>query len=165
MDLLTQCKTIEEIIGSLKPKDLSFKKNAETWSILEILEHLVMVEIGIAKMIGNNKGSAQEKTNLQNTEKLKMFTKNREKKYQAPTTIQPTGMIKDATKAIEMLASNRQRLTEAITDDKIDWMTEAPPHPFAGSMSKRDWLDFMPAHMDRHIDQIKEVIGKLNKTV
>lgn len=161
MDLFTQCQHLQDIIGQLTPTELNYKKNTEAWSIMEILEHLVLVEIGIAKMIGNNKGSIQEKANLQNTEMLKKFTKNREKKYKAPVTIQPTGMIKEAASAIEMLVNNRERLTDAINSDKIDWMIETPPHPFAGPMSKRDWLDFMSAHMDRHMDQITEVISEM----
>lgn len=158
MNMISQCQELKDLLDPLDEASLHYKKDENTWSIMEIAEHLLIVETAIARIIGNNKGAQQKKERFLTTDKIVSFTENRERKFMAPEAIRPKGMVSDINTALTMISENRRRLQSAIEMDQIDWHTEAPPHPFAGPLSKKDWLDFMPAHMQRHIDQIKEVI-------
>lgn len=160
LDLITQYQSLEEKILALNENQLSSRLDENNWSVAQILDHLAKVEAGMAKAVGSNKGEAVEVDSHVSTEKLKTLSLNREMKLKAPAFSQPEKEVLPVKTSLQQILANRQFLADAIKSGKVDWLRSAPPHPFLGPLGKKDWYAFIYFHMERHVDQIDEILEK-----
>lgn len=130
------------------------------WSIIEILEHIVIVEGGCYKLLTKNSESVAETVELFGHEKLnKLLIERRERKVQAPEGLHPKGAIKDVASFEQQFLLQRNFLKQNIDNKKIIVDKRTHKHPFLGDMTISDWLHFVPMHTQRHLEQIKDILA------
>jgi uncharacterized damage-inducible protein DinB len=136
----------------------------DVWSVAEVLEHLHMVELGIARLIGRRieKASAAglgpetETTSLLNSlDHLRLL--ERKVFMAAPELVQPRGGL-PADQCQAALAESRRALRAALsTGDGLALGTVSAPHVSLGPLTLYQWVVFLAQHERRHAAQIREI--------
>lgn len=157
----------------LSKEQWHFKPAAGSWSIAEILEHVVAVQNIVksraqdlvAGQIGN--APAADRDHQVMDEMIVYRFPVRFAKFQGPDAARPTGQL-SPLEALERFGENCSALAEA-----LDWaglrgaVLEAPPMKAISqgkydSMDGYQWLLAAAAHTERHAKQILEVRANPN---
>ncbi|MFG6149897.1 DinB family protein [Halobacillus sp. B23F22_1] len=152
----------EDLITFLKEvpnDDAQQKPDKDSWSILEIAEHLYLMEQLISYQIGQQleEGSPQE-----TAEKPIHKTTNRDFKVEAPEVVQPKGEFNSVEELSDALAKSRETTLFLIHNKEKETLEKyAFPHPSFGDMSLKQWVEFIGWHELRHLDQMKEVYSSI----
>ena len=149
---------------------LSRRASAEGWSVAEILDHLSMVEAGVARLIAKRAGRAREAGlgEEKSTESvLASFDPQRATLdnaiMQAPTTVRPRANV-DIKEALEGLESSREALRAAASAAGGLSLGEIKhTHPFLGELDLYQWLIFVGQHEGRHKKQIERTLNSIPK--
>lgn len=145
---------------NMNKEDLEFKPAENVWSVLEVLEHIFMINKAVLKVIvtppiENHESSTYE---LFGENKLNhLIVTKRANKVPAPDFSNPTGRFASIQDAEQNLNSLIDKIVEHINNNKIEEETITVKHPMLGEMTKVDWIHFMIAHTNRHLLQIEEV--------
>ncbi|MQR97053.1 DinB family protein [Fictibacillus phosphorivorans] len=151
-DLLAEVKGINN-------EDLNKKPSESEWSIKEILEHLYLMEGGIAK---NIKHQLQNGKVVNAEMKPIEATVNRNIKVDAPEFAVPSSEFASIEELKMNLAATHQHLLDIEnTAEEKDLEAKGFSHPIFGDISLKQWIPFVAYHEQRHILQIKEVKEKL----
>jgi len=138
------------------------------WSVAEILEHLGMVESGVARLIAKRAGRAREAGlgEEKSTESvLTSFDQHRAKldgmKMESPETVCPHTNV-DLKEAIDGLQSSRGSLRAAAQDANGLSLSEIKhTHPLLGELDLYQWLIFLGQHELRHTRQIERTLNSI----
>lgn len=160
---------LHETISNLTHDQLIFRADKNTWTIIEIVEHLAIVENGMASIAS---GLLQKSTveNIENDgsanisagflERAAQIANRRERKAVAPERVVPTGRLSIAESLAKMdenakLLTHLRKGLETVNTQKAKF-----PHPFFGDLTATEWLALIGGHELRHIDQIEEILSK-----
>jgi hypothetical protein len=138
------------------------------WSVAEILEHLRMVESGIARLITKRVGQAkeaglgEEKSTASVLPSFTPYSAMLEKAVlQAPATVQPRANI-DISDALEGLESSREALRAAVVSASGLALGEIKhTHQILGELDLYQWLIFVGQHEGRHRKQIERTLKSI----
>jgi hypothetical protein len=140
----------------------------DRWSVAEIVEHLRLVESGVARLV--SKRAAQSKAAGAEEEKcsesvMSSFDRHRSAlsaaAVQAPATVRPRGDV-DMAEALTGLESSRQALREAAASaSNVALGQIRHPHPILGDLDLYQWLIFVGDHEDHHTRQIKRTLQSI----
>ncbi|MGA4721171.1 DinB family protein [Fictibacillus nanhaiensis] len=162
-DMLINDKIRQDLfteVEGLNDENLNRKPSENEWSIKQILEHLYLMEGGIAK---NIKHQLQNGKVVNADKKPIEATINREIKVDAPEFAVPTSEFASIEELKMKLAATHQHLLDIEnTADEKDLESKGFPHPIFGDISLKQWIPFVAYHEQRHILQIKEVKEKLS---
>ena len=147
---------------------LSRRPSAGGWSVAEILDHLGIVESGIARLITKRAGRAREAGlgDERSTESvLGSFDPHRAKldnaAMQAPETVQPRANA-DIDEALAGLKSSREALRAAAQAASGLSLGEIKhTHPILGELDLYQWLIFVGQHEGRHRKQIERTLNSI----
>lgn len=150
------------------PQELQNQRPApDRWSIAEILEHLVSLEIGVTKLLGI-KGQAAPAAEVpppppeaSGTPRLGALVRDRSRKIEAPERVRPAGTL-SADEAFSRLQAVRAGMLAAFATanaEALDKQTHV--HPFFGQLTLRSWVALAADHEARHVAQIAEVAEQL----
>jgi hypothetical protein len=135
-------------LDSQSPDSLSFKAGPDKWSVVEAIEHLVIVEDNFLEQVGAN---------------IPVSTLDPEKrspdKYQIVLKVMQRDVEVDVPH--ESMEPHGHGLLGEIDEDAQDDMVYQ--HPYAGPLNIAETLEFIEVHLDnhvRHIDVILERVGK-----
>lgn len=135
----------------------AFKPTADRWSILDNLEHMVLVENRLQDILGRMPDGSPVGADdvLQPEAELLAAVQDRTQRFNAPPAVHPTGRwtpseAMDEFKAVR--AKTFQLLDSAILRGRTI------PHPFLGPWDGYRWILAISAHTLRHLDQIREVM-------
>ena len=148
-----------QTIQGLTDAQLTYKINPQVWSIHQCLEHIVITEIAVYRILmkepATNSGvTTAEKIGKEKIEKLML---DRSRKTESPDEVKPIGRFDSIEELKEKFKGNRDRIIEALKNDSIIFDSQIIVHPSLGEMTKKDWLHFMIHHCDRHNKQIEEI--------
>lgn len=142
----------------------------EEWSIAQIVEHVAMVNAGIARICARllskaesagitNDGKAHISLNFSNQGK-----EVANKKLEAPEMVRPVSG-KSIEESIAELEISRKQLSE-LKLKFIEFGATEPkfPHPFFGDLSAQEWLALVGFHENRHLKQIERFVEKFSDT-
>ncbi len=147
-----------EALAALGEARWRFRPAPDRWSIADCAEHLVAAEVSLPKLLaGARRGSAAADDASERDAFVRFVIRDRSHRVQAPERIRPTGRFatRDETLAafeqrraanIAFVGSTREALRELFF-----------PHPFAGDIDGYQWILFLPAHVERHLEQIAEI--------
>lgn len=145
-------------------KDLSdaqwnFKPAPDKWSILEVLEHIVLTEDALRGNIVNNVLRAPV-TNTSAAAKADDGTvlsavSDRSTKAKAPAELVPTGRWSAKEAQAEFLKSRKRTL--ALLQSRGDLREHAVESPLGKNLDGYQWILLISAHSERHTKQILEV--------
>ena len=138
---------------------------SDGWSVAEILEHLRMVESGIARLItkrvsqAKEAGLGEEKSTASVMPSFDRYSTALESAVmQAPVTVQPRPNI-DISEALEGLESSREALRAAVVSASGLSLGEIKhTHPILGELDLYQWLIFVGQHEGRHRKQIERTL-------
>jgi hypothetical protein len=140
------------------------------WSVAEILDHLGIVESGVARLIAKRAGRAREAGlgEEKSTESvLPAFDGYRARldsmKLQSPETVKPRADV-DIKDALQGLESSRQALRVAVaTADGLALSEIKHTHPILGEIDLYQWIIFLGQHELRHRNQIERTLNSIPK--
>ena len=138
------------------------------WSVAEILEHLRMVESGVARLITKRVGQAkeaglgEEKSTSSVMPSFNPYSAMLERAVlQAPSTVQPRENI-DISDALEGLESSREALRAAVVSASGLALGEIKhTHQILGELDLYQWLIFVGQHEGRHRKQIERTLKSI----
>jgi hypothetical protein len=144
------------------------RASADGWSVAENLDHLSIVEAGIARLITKRAGRAREAGLGQenSTESvLTSFDQQRAKLdntvMQAPATVLPRTNV-DFKEALDGLERSREALRAAVLGASGLSLGEIKhTHPLLGELDLYQWLIFVGQHEGRHRKQIERTLNSI----
>lgn len=145
--------------SNLSAEQLSYKPTDNSWSALECLEHIYLIDKAVLGAISappsDNKS---DKTELFGEEKLnKLLVNGRSFKVIAPDYVKPRGQFSSKDDAIQHIEDIISKIIDYITNHPIEQHTHTYKHPILGAMTQTDWIHFLTSHTQRHIHQIEDL--------
>jgi DinB superfamily len=140
----------------------------DRWSVAEVLDHLVVIEARIVKLLTQQietaraAGLGQENDTSPVVPTINMRRMlDRSRPITASESSQPrTGCSAQASWTL--LAEHRQRLLDLVRSaDGLALGEIVIPHPALGPINVWQWFVFVGGHEARHTAQIREVAGAL----
>lgn len=158
---------LNAVIENLSEEQINSRLNESGWTIGEIVEHIAIVESGMAKICSRLLQKASEE-NIPNDgsanisaefiEKAALIANRRERKAQAPEIVLPSGSLSIADSLAKMEETS-QILDQVRTGlETVNTLKYKFPHPFFGDLSATEWFALIGGHEFRHIDQIQEIL-------
>ena len=153
--------TLKKSVSGLTNEQLHFKSTEESWSISQCLEHIILTENMIFKMVKENmekpvNPERRKEIKLSDKEIIAMAT-DRSNKYKAPEILIAKGKYNDSETALNDLKIQREEIYSFIkntpTDDLRNRVNDSP----TGATDVYQSLLFLAAHTARHTLQIDEI--------
>ncbi len=157
-------KLMLDTISGLSEAQLKWKPAPNAWSIMEIAEHIEVTEEALPQRVAAamKAPATPEKKKADPRQTDYAIMKNvplREKKLQAPESIQPKGRFTRIADIEKAFRSARDRNITYIRETKDDLRDHFSPNPAFGDLDGLQWYIFMAAHTERHVNQMKEVLA------
>lgn len=147
-------------VSNLSDNEAALITDNEEWSILDILEHLYVIEKVMTSEIKQILEKGERKKAFKH--KLLDSTLERSKKFKAPENMKPSKEFTSILQAKEKLASSRESLMELLEAyDTSELKGNSGKHPAFGTISVEQWVEFIGLHERRHLAQIKERVASL----
>jgi uncharacterized damage-inducible protein DinB len=149
-------KNLVQEIASLREDEFNGKPDKEMWSIAQVCHHLVLVEKATAKVI--NWGIKEPLSTNIERRKVDLIL-DRTKKIKAPKVVEPDEQPFAVQQMIDLLNDSRTKLRTVLRsiEDKSILEEKSVNHPAFGELPLDQWVDLIPLHEQRHIEQIKEI--------
>ena len=158
LDLLdeTRDRLIDAIAG-LTGQQAHAKPAPGRWSIAEILEHVVLLEMAFHSRVipALRTGPAPERDAETGDAMVRTRVPDRETKYQVPGPLAPTGRWNE-TECLRRFVDIRQRTIE-FASNPAGFREHTVDHPFLGPLDSYQWVLMVALHSARHTAQILEV--------
>ncbi|MRG86796.1 DinB family protein [Salinibacillus xinjiangensis] len=155
----------EELLGSidgLTDERLNQQVEEGAWSIMQILEHLYLIEQFVAKTIEDEVENGQPKPAR---DKPIHLTPNRKTKVDAPKFLTPSSEFHTTVDIKQKLANSRQKLKDVVSGVDVNVLKgKATKHPAFGTLRLDQWVQFVGYHEKRHLEQIEEVKEQLTES-
>ena len=152
----------EEVLQSvsgLSEKQLNKVVVKGHWTIMQVLNHLYLMEQSVVHVISNQLENGKTKTT---SEKPIQYTTNRSTKVDAPSFVTPSNDFITLDKMKGKLASSRDALLNVVNSaDQLLLKQRTYLHPAFGDLSLHQWIPFVGLHEKRHLAQIEELKAKL----
>jgi hypothetical protein len=157
---------LQRVLTGAEDEFCSRKPATGGWSITEIVEHLVIIEKRVPRLLQTKlpeQELASDTSNLQEKDvELVERVGSYMAKVSAPDVVKPTGRYKSCRQALEDFGAARQRTLEYAKSAPPYLRGRLLPHPLLGSIDGYQWLLALAAHTGRHIKQIDEVKAALH---
>jgi len=154
-----QRSTLLATIAGQPASVLETKPAPDHWSPSQVLEHLAIVESGVARLLARRLQRAQEaglgmESSTEPIDSSRWGAAYMGRKIEAPENVRPPGQI-GADDAIAHLAAAHVALRETLAAaDGYDLSSVMAQHQIFGDLNMYEWLGFLPAHEQRHVAQI-----------
>ena len=162
VELLATVDSVPQPLREARPTE-------EAWSVAEILEHLMIVERGVAKLVALKLGEMQALPDPPreapddvpvDVAKLRKLA-DRSTRLPAPERVLPRGEL-SAEEALSALLLSRAALLDQLNAaDGYALSTASHPHPFFGPLDVYEWVYMIGGHELRHMAQIRDVAAQL----
>ena len=163
--LTDKLTALEEKISSLTHEQLNQKLDAKTWSIIQVIQHLMMAEGGTYRYISKKILDPSKLEKVSFRTKIREFKLNAyirtPIKWPAPKIVQPTQseLPDDLAHLMNEWKKIRRNLYELLNAlDQSFWKKEIHKHPLVGRISLNGTLNFIEFHFDRHQKQIDKLL-------
>jgi hypothetical protein len=163
LDYLEQSReAILDATRSLNDAQWRYKASDEDWSPAECVEHVAIVERMLLRRIHElMEGPAAPDDELAKlTGKEEILIKkvpSRGIKVTAPDPARPKGQFATGAEVMVFFGEIRGRTIEYVKTTDHPVRTRTHPHMVFGPLDCYQWLIFMAAHTERHMNQLNEV--------
>ena len=160
-------QSIFTLLYGLSADQTTFRVGPGRWSILMVLEHVVIAEEMVLADIQRTGTAGPAGTAPKSPEAFHMVIKVLEKDIPVEVPLpelEPTGGVSLDDLIIRWEAA-RTGLRQALEKIPPETLT-APicPHPVAGPMDARETLEFLAVHLDHHLRQIRRIGETFSRT-
>jgi hypothetical protein len=129
----------------------------ERWSVLECVEHVVLVEDVVFASISVRSTPGPPPAELRREGQILRGMTNRERKFAAPQPAQPAGRYSSLAEALEEYRKRRARTVAFVEQYQDDPRNRTTLHPLLGPVSCQEMFLVLALHPARHALQIREV--------
>jgi hypothetical protein len=153
-------------LDSLSSEILSFKADADKWSMVEVIEHLVMVEENLIKQLSANVPASTLDPESRSPAKHQTVIKVMERDIQVDVpheSMEPHGRL-TLDELLDHWDGFRKKLHELlaeITAEKKDDLVYQ--HPYGGPLDISDTLQFIETHFDNHMRHIDRILMQTDR--
>ena len=150
-----------QLVEGLTPEQLAFRPSPESWSIAEVVEHVLAVESRLVRAIGKMAPQPSARTERPDPaakdEALWKDVPNRATKLTAPEPVRPTGKFTISVEITTHFKSQRQDTIRFVEEVDADLRGHVIPHIAFGDIDLYQWLIVLSQHGSRHAQQIEEI--------
>ncbi|TSI02263.1 DinB family protein [Lysinibacillus sp. BW-2-10] len=148
-------EAIWESVNGLTDDQLNQVLEEGIWSIVQVLEHLYLMEQLVVDGIQKKLKEGEDKI-----VKLRPIhrTVDRSIKVQAPQSLVPTNNFQTIEQLKNKLSQSRKSLLtllDSVNEEVL--VKKAMHHPVFGELSLVQWISFVGFHEQRHLSQIEEI--------
>ena len=159
--LNTALQKFDEATQSLSEEQLYFKVKINKWSIAECIEHVTLAEIYFSDIVEEEmkKPSNPElraKIKIKD-DKIRPKMLSRIWKAKSPDVFKPSGKFKNPKEAIIAFREQRLKTIEYIKTTNDDLRNHFWYHRLTKDIDLYQTIILMSAHLERHIEQIKNI--------
>lgn len=156
-------KLFLDSVAGLSPAQLKWKPSAEVWSVMEVAEHIAVSDEQIPKLavkaMGAPPAPEKRKANAREEDaKILAAVARRDQKAKAPAEFVPSGRYQDLAALTAAFKASRDSNIAYVRETR----DELRSHFVAGPLGEIDGLQvylLMAGHTERHVKQIREVMG------
>ncbi|MEO6210304.1 MAG: DinB family protein [Gemmatimonadaceae bacterium] len=154
-----------DTIASVPAKVRDRRPGEGRWSVAEVVEHLALIEQGIAGLLSRKVAEARANGVGADTETSSVVASfdhsdrviDRSRKIDVPAELRPSGSL-NAEAGMQALEKARAAMAGALRNANgvsLENLTQA--HPVLGTMNMYHWMVATALHEDRHAAQIREI--------
>lgn len=152
---------IDEVAG-LAPDQCTIRSSGEAWSILDIVEHIATVEIGVLEVFRTRmfERTCPPEYKAQTVGKDQLVVdamKDRTARRVSPDLVKPAGRWPTTLAALEAFDHARRGMMELLDRETRDLRDYCAPHPALKALDGHQWILFIVAHAERHREQIADL--------
>ena len=147
-------------IAPLSAEQLGYRPSPEHWHVLDVLEHVIIIEEGILRAVGTRPGPLPATTRLQGSLRLaalRLYLRAGGR-IRAPTRgILPRGgvTLSELRERWDRTRAGYRTALEAF--DRTDLVRPMMKHPIIGKLTPVQTLTFLDAHQAHHGRQIERL--------
>lgn len=144
----------------LSDEEINRKPSPDRWSIAQILEHLYLTELSVARQM--KKAAERADTPLPGEKPIRLLL-DRSLRVKVPIpAMEPSDDYKTIDSLKEKLCHSQKVFAGVLRDLTPDQLKRSSmPHPLFGTMSLEQWIEFVRLHEQRHLEQIRETKERL----
>lgn len=152
---------LDEVAG-VDPDRCSERPSSEAWSILDVVEHIATVEIGILDVFRKRlfEKPCPPEYKAQTAGKDQIIAdamKDRINRRISPDLVKPAGRWPTAVAALVAFDHARKEMIELLGKETRDLRDYCAPHPSLKALDGHQWVIFLVTHTDRHREQIRDL--------
>jgi len=149
-----------EATRDISPEQASVKTASDSWSVLECIEHVIVVEGRFLGWITSGTPVVPERND---DKEIRLFTmiRNRLTKVEAPEVICPQGRFKTLAAALADFNAARDRTVQEVLERGDSLYSIGAAHPRFGKLNGAELIQLIDGHARRHADQIRETCEAL----
>ena len=157
-------KLFLDTVAGLSPAQLKWKPSAEVWSVMEVAEHIALsdelIPQAAAKAMQGPAAPEKRQANARAEDaKILQAMASREQKAKAPAEFVPAGRFQDMAALTAAFKASRDRNIAYVRETRDELRNHFAPLPGVGELDALQWYVMMAGHTERHVKQIKEVMG------
>jgi uncharacterized damage-inducible protein DinB len=152
-----------EAARNVSPEQASGKPTPKSWSVLECIEHVVVVEDRFLGWISNGTAIAPQRSE---EKEIRLFTtiRNRMTRVQAPEAVHPQGRFETLAAALAEFEAVRDRSVQVVQERGDLLYSIGVTHSRFGNMNGAELIHVIDGHARRHAEQIRETCEALGQT-
>lgn len=158
----------EELFATVKgltTEQLNFKADADSWSIAECVEHIAITEntiFGLVETALEVEADPSGRSKVQMTdEQILGLIRSRENKVKTRPDAEPENRFVDYSGSLKTFKKRRKAHLSYVKKTDDDLRNRYCQFPF-GTIDAYQTILFLSGHVQRHTDQIKEVMAANN---
>jgi hypothetical protein len=161
--LTLKLEALLQHLDSLSGEELSFKAGPDRWSVVQVVEHLVIAEKSLLKQLSTHVPTSTLDPEAKTPEKHQTVIKVMERDIEVDVpheSLEPHGNI-----ALEDLLNQWNDIRAKLPG----WLAEIKPekkddpvfqHPYGGPLDIADTLQFFEVHFDNHMRHIDRILAQ-----
>ena len=143
--------------AGVSDQDARRRPEPERWSVLECVEHVVLVEDSVFARISLQSAPGAPPAELRREGQILRGMTKREYKFAAPEFAEPTSRYSSLAEALQEFRKRRARTVAYVEQYQDDPRNRTTLHPALGAVSCQEMFLVLALHPARHALQIREV--------
>jgi uncharacterized damage-inducible protein DinB len=145
---------LEDEVSGLSPQQLAFRPSSTAWSILEVLDHLVVVGPIYWKDLQSARPVSAGRVGMMNDDDVLWYGIDRTDREIALKTEEPSRKLQDLQSAMKAYRAQHAELLQYVRTTKDDLRGRLVDRQ---SCDAYQWALLISTHEQRHILQIREI--------
>jgi hypothetical protein len=147
---------VVDAVRDLSTEHAKTKPGPERWSVLECMEHIVIVEERFMGWIISGREISPD-ASFEKETRLANMVVDRSVKVTAPEAARPDGRFQTIDEAVEAFNAARDRTARMVEERGAELYKVGITHPRFGDMNGVELVHLLTGHAKRHAAQIREV--------
>ncbi|MDB5199942.1 MAG: DinB family protein [Chitinophagaceae bacterium] len=149
---------LEQIISSANEKDINVIPFENSWTAAQVVDHITKSMNGMADNL-KKPGTITDREVDEKAAGFKTLFLNFESKMKSPPFVLPGHDVYDKNELVDALKNADKKLKDAAQAANLPELLNLPP---IGELTKLELLHFVLYHTQRHIQQLKNILQKVN---